>query len=162
MASSKMLTRDVKRRVKVIQSKIEDLQNMGIPSAFVYLTNWTGGLYVSGDERIPKEIKLSADTILKNLQGDEEKGDLCCSNFCLPRLPNKLELLNNKTIASMLVGLGKDLKINWKGDAPLWWPESVPFQHPREAAPETFKGKSKHVVNACNINLILQEVGLTN
>ena len=117
-----MLTCDVKRRVKVIQSKVEDLQNMGIPSGFVYLSNWTGGPYVSGDERIAKEIKLSADTILKNLQGD-----LCCSNFCLPRLPNKLELLNNKTIASMLVGLGKDLKIDWKGDAPLWWPESVPF-----------------------------------
>ena len=145
MASSKMLTRDVKRRVKVIQNKLEDLQNMGIPCAFVYLTNWTGSLYISGDDRITTEIKNSASTILKRLQDIDETDDLHSSKFCLPRLPSKLDSLNSKTVASMLVGLAKDLKFNWKVDIPLWWPESVPFQHPREGAPETFKGKQNYV-----------------
>lgn len=75
MASSKMLTRDVKRRVKVIQNKLEDLQKMGIPCAFVYLTNWTGGLYISGDDRITSEIKDSASAILKRLQDNDETDD---------------------------------------------------------------------------------------
>ena len=145
MASSKMLTRDVKRRVKVIQNKLEDLQKMGIPCAFVYLTNWTGGLYISGDDRITTEIKDSASTILKRLQDIDETDDLHSSKFCLPRLPNKLDSLNSKTVVSMLVGLAKDLKFNWKGDIPPWWPESVPFQHPRDGAPETFKGEQNYV-----------------
>jgi len=135
----------VKRRVNVIESKIEDLQRMGIPCEFVYLTNWTGGLYISGDDRVTTEIKDSASTIIKKLQDVDETDDLHPSKFCLPHLPNKLDLLNSKTVASMLVGLAKDLKFNWKGDIPQWWPESVPFQHPRDGAPETFKGKQNCV-----------------
>ena len=39
----------------------------------------------------------------------------------------------------MLVGVDKDLKIQWKGELPKRWPDSVPFQHPRDTAPEDFK-----------------------
>lgn len=48
-------------------------------------------------------------------------------------------LLNNKTVTNMLVGVDKDLKIQWKGELPKRWPDSVPFQHPRDTAPEDFK-----------------------
>lgn len=139
MASYKMLNRDVNRRITVIQNKLSDLQKMGIPSAFVYVTTWTGGLYVSGDERVAKEIKLSSKSILDALDCNTKTGELM-RNFCLPRLPAKLALLNSKTVTNMLVGVGKDLKIQWKGEPPEWWPDSVPFQHPRDAAPENFKG----------------------
>ena len=45
MASNKMLSRDMKRRVNVI--KIENLQKMGVPSGCFLLiqsAGWTGGL----------------------------------------------------------------------------------------------------------------------
>ena len=137
-----MLKRDVNRRVNVIQKKLSDLQKMGIPSAFVYVTSWTGGLYVTGDERIAEQLKLRSQPILDTLGCKSHKtgsgsGELV-RNFCLPRLPAKMALLNNKTVTNMLVGVGKDLKIDWKGGPPEWWPDSVPFQHPRDAAPEIF------------------------
>lgn len=148
--ANKMLNRDVKRRVNVIQSKIKDLQKMGVPCVFAYSTSWTGGLYVCGDERMTRELKSSSDNMLHNLREDtptdNDEGQ-SSSNFCLPRLPGKLSKLNSKTITSMLTGLGKDLGINWKGAIPSWWPENIPFQHPREAAPEEFKdefGKYPH------------------
>ena len=98
----------------MIQNKLSDLQKMGIPSAFVYVTTWTSGLYVSGDERIAKEIKLSSKSILDALDCNTKTGELM-QNFCLPRLPAKLVLLSSKTVTNMLVGEGKDLKIHWKG-----------------------------------------------
>jgi len=73
---------------------------VGIPCAFVYVTNWTGGLYITGDERIVTEIKDSSGTILKRLQNSNDTGDLHSSKFCLPRLPNKLDLLNSKAVAN--------------------------------------------------------------
>jgi len=86
MASNGMLTRDIKRRVGVIEKKIEDLQKWGVPCAFVYATCWTGGLYVCGDTRFTDKIKESANTVLEALtiNKDSEK------KFCLPYLPGKL------------------------------------------------------------------------
>jgi len=157
-----MLTRDVNRRIKVIQSKISDLQKMGIPAAFVYVTTWTGALYVSGDERIAEQLKLSSQPILDALQNKREKLGELTRNFCLPRLPGKLDLLNNKTVVSMLVGVGKDLKIQWKGDPPeWWWPDQVPFQHPRDTAPEKFKGYLHVGYSQClqhNYNFLYRKV----
>jgi len=66
MASSKMLASDEKRRVKAIQKMIKDIQNMGIPCAFVYLTKWTVGLYIGGDDRITAEIKDSVGYFKKD------------------------------------------------------------------------------------------------
>ena len=143
MASrNKMLTRDIKRRVKVIESKIEDLQKMGVPCVFAYATSWTGGLYVCSDDRMTKCLKSSSSGIFKSLK--EEKPTTSdmdpAGKLCLPRLPAKLSSLNSKTITSMLVGLGKDLQINWTGSIPSWWPDLVPFQHPRDAVPNDYKG----------------------
>lgn len=132
-----MLTRDINRRVNVIQNKIKDLQEMGVPCVFAYATTWTGGLYVCGDERMTREVKASSNKILDNLKVEEVRQG---SNFCLPHLPEKLSKLNSKTVTAMLVGIGKDLKIDWKGEKPSWWPELVPFQHPRNPAPDELKG----------------------
>ena len=63
------------------------------------------------------------------------------SKFCLPYLPGKLSELNGKTICSMLVGLGKDLKISWKDNPPAWWPSNVPYHHPRSSVPDGTRGK---------------------
>ena len=95
---------------------------MGIPCAFIYVSTWTGGLYVYGDERIAEQLQLSSKPILDALNCKKTKTGEFIQNFCLPRLPAKIDLLNSKTIANMLVGMGKDLKIQWKGDPPGWWP----------------------------------------
>ena len=68
-----MLNWDVNRRIGVIQNKLSDLQKMGIPCAFVYVTTWTGGLYVSGDERIAEQLKLSSKPILDALNCKKTK-----------------------------------------------------------------------------------------
>ena len=84
---------------------------MGIPCAFIYVSTWTGGLYVYGDERIAEQLQLSSKPILDALNCKKTKTGEFIQNFCLPRLPAKMDLLNSKTIANMLVGMGKDLKI---------------------------------------------------
>ena len=123
----------------MIQNKLGDLQKMGIPCAFVYVTTWTGVLYVSGDERIAEQLHLQSKPILDALDCKRAKTGEFIRNFCLPRLPTKI-------VANMLVGVGKDLKIQWKGDPPEWWPDSVPFQHPRDTAPDIFKGELLYTI----------------
>lgn len=142
MASNNMLSRDIKRRVGVIEKKIEDLQRYGVPCAFVYATCWTGGLYVCGDKRITDQIKSSASRFLETLEDSpEEDTKVLESKFYLPYLPGKLSELNGKTICSMLIGLGKDLKISWKDNPPAWWPSTVPYRHPRSSVPDGIRGK---------------------
>ena len=141
-SKKKMLSRDVRRRLQVIENKIQDLHHMGVPCVFVYATTWTGGLYLIGDEKMANPIKANSGAILGQLKEAPlpDTAAPLASNFCLPRLPAKLPTLNNKTLTSMLVGLGKDLQIKWKREPPVWWPEEIHFQHPRNAAPEQFKG----------------------
>ena len=100
-------------------------------------------LYVSGDEWIAEQLKLSSKPILDALNC--KTGEFI-RNFCLPRVPAKIDLLNSKTVANMLVGVGKDLKIQWKGDPLEWWPNSVLFQHPRDTAPDIFKGELYNII----------------
>ena len=146
MASNNMLTRDIKRRVGVIEKKIKDLQRWGVPCAFVYATCWTGGLYVCGDKRITDQIKSSASKFLETLEDtSEENTKVLETKFCLPYLPGKLSELNGKTICSMLVGLGKDLKFSWKDNPPAWWPSNVPYRHPRSSVPDSARGKCNKV-----------------
>lgn len=138
MASNKMLSRDVKRRIQVITTKLQDLQKMGVPCVFTYATSWTGSLYVIGEDRMAKEVQSISTSLLKCLS--EVPLSEPTSALVLPHLPGDISSLNFKTLSTMLVGLGKDLSINWKGEAPSWWPEDIPFQHPRDPAPENFKG----------------------
>lgn len=144
MANNKMLTRDVKRRVTVIEKKIGDLQNMGVPCVFAYATSWTGGLYVCGDKRMAKCLKNSSSDLFQSLKEPSTSARTddggVASKLCLPKLPRKLSALNSKTAISMLVGLAKDLSLDWTGPVPEWWPELVPFQHPRDPVPATYRG----------------------
>ncbi len=114
-----MLSSGVRRRLLVIENKIQDLQHMGVPCMFVYATTWTGGLYFIGGEKMANPIKANSGAVLGQLK-EAQLTDTAAppaSNFCcLPQLPAKLPMLNNNILASMLVGLGKDLQVQWRGD----------------------------------------------
>ena len=58
----------------------------------------------------------------------------------LPALPQLIDEMNGRTLCSILVGIGKDLGIDWKGEQPEWWPRNVPFNYPRET-PTQHKGQ---------------------
>ena len=135
---NKMLSRDVKRRIQVITSKLQDLQKMGVPCVFTYATTWTGSLYVIGEDRMAKEVQAISSSLLKCLA--EVPVSEPSSALVLPELPGDITTLNFKTLSTMLVGLGKDLSLNWKGEPPSWWPADIPFQHPRDPVPDNFKG----------------------
>ena len=153
MASSKMFSRDVKRRIGVITSKIQDLQRMGVPCVFAYATSWTGGLYVIGEERMATEVQALSTSLMNCIS--EPSPPEPTSAIVLPPLPGRITTLNFKTLSAMLVGLGKDLSINWKEEAPSWWPKDVPFQHPRDPVPEHQKGMPQLIDTAsAGVNIL--------
>ena len=119
-ASLTRVSRDIKIkwRVGVIEKKIEDLQRRDVPCAFVYATYWIGGIYVWGDKRITGQIKSSASKFLETLKDTFEEDTKVLKEQVLSAIAisqeNCLNLINGKTICSMLVGLGKDSKFPGK------------------------------------------------
>lgn len=142
MADKKMITRDTKRRVEVITKKISDLKSFGVPSLFVYATPWTGGLSVVGDDRLCTIVRTHKDEFLDKLK-QELQDNMTSPKLILPELPQPINDMNGRTLCSILIGLGKDLSIDWKGEKPEWWPDAIPFVHPRETPPQ-LKGNMLH------------------
>ena len=62
------------------------------------------------------------------------------TGMCLPKLPAKLYELNCCTLQPILVAIAKDLKIEWSGETPHYWPSEIPFVNP-ESVPTEHKGK---------------------
>lgn len=138
--------RDIRRRVEVIQKKLADLQEMGVPCAFCYSSvRNTGSIFTLGDKRITDVIEQHRNEILCNLMegGNQAEADLVSNpqeiHLILPVLPSPLDELGRTTLQSMIVGILKDLGIRWTDPKPVWWPEDIPFVPPR-SAPESFAG----------------------
>ncbi len=144
-----MSQRDIRRRVEVIQKKLADLQEMGVPSAFCYSSvRNTGSVFTLGDNRITDVIERHRNEILFNLMdgsGNGHDSDITAGSsskelhLILPVLPAPLEDLNRATLQSMVVGILKDLGIRWSDSKPIWWPADIPFVPPR-SLPENFTG----------------------
>ena len=137
--------RDVKRRLEVITTKMEDLKKLGVPCAFVHVSYWSGGLYVTGDPKITGVIQGQAQKILDELNScdenqDEDEETTHHSNISFPSLPAPLQELNRRTLECILCKITKDLKVNWSGDPPHWWPSNIMFCHPRKT-PSNLRGK---------------------
>lgn len=64
---SNTTARDIKRRLEVITTKMEDLKKLGVPCAFVHVSYWSGGLLVNGDPKITGIIQGQAQEILDEL-----------------------------------------------------------------------------------------------
>ena len=138
--------RDIRRRVDVIQKKLADLQELGVPCAFCYSSvHNTGSLFTLGDKRITDVIERHKNEILKNLI-DENYGQ--CDgvskeiHLILPPLPAPLDQLTRNAMQSLIVGILKDLGLRWSDPKPSWWPLEIPFVPPR-SVPENFTGECK-------------------
>ena len=144
-SKEKMVSRDVHRRVEVISKKTKEMGDMGVPAAFIYITPWTGGIYMTGDSRITSV--LNGTSVVENLlhclsnesEGGEDEEEKQVTGLCLPKLPAKLDNLNSRTLQSMLIAIAKDMKIDWRGVPPPYWPADIPFVNPRAKPPE-YKG----------------------
>ena len=169
-SSSQMLkshdcrARDIKRRLDVIQKKMTDLQELGVPCAFCYVSRNTGSLFTSGTEGMTKIIEKSRDAILDNLsepaltQSGEGQSDIPCSDkrvirMVLPLLPQPLADLSLHELRSSIVGIIKDLGIKWSDNKPPFWPAAIPFQYP-QTAPDGFQGLCT-LLYACRLLAIL-------
>ena len=61
-------SRDIRRRLEVIQKKITDLQELGVPCAFCYVSvRNTGSLFSMGDHAITQVIEDCSDVILQQV-----------------------------------------------------------------------------------------------
>ena len=138
-----MRARDIRRRVDVIQKKLSDLQELGVPCAFCYSSvRNTGSLFTLGDHRITEVMERHKNEILKNLiesRQDVEGGRKKEIHLILPPLPAPLEELNRSMMQSLIVGILKDLGLRWSDPKPQWWPLDIPFFPPR-SVPDSFKG----------------------
>ena len=152
LADSRM--RDIRRRVEVIQKKLADLQEMGVPCAFCYSSvRNTGSIFTLGDKRITDVIERYRNEILCNMMEENKhmldsdaNSSLQEIHLILPVLPAPLEDLSRSTLQSMIVGILKDLGIRWSDPKPVWWPEDIPFVPPR-SVPENFTGPGKILVH---------------
>ena len=140
--------RDIRRRVDVIQKKLADLQELGIPCAFCYSSvRNTGSLFTLGDTRITDVIERHKNEILLNLNDASfEQSDTSATkeiHLILPPLSAPLDQLSRNQMQSLIVGIRKDLGLKWSDPRPSWWPLESPFVPPR-CVPDNFTGKGKH------------------
>ena len=136
--------RDIRRRVDVIQKKLADLQELGIPCAFCYSSvRNTGSLFTLGDTCITDVIERHKNEILRNLiDGNFEQSDSSTMkeiHLILPPLSAPLDKLSRNQMQSLIVGILKDLGLRWSDPRPSWWPSEIPFVPPR-CVPENFAG----------------------
>ena len=131
-------SRDIKRRIDVVMKKLDALRELGVPCAVCYVSHWTKGLMVYGDSRMTNVISNQAATMLQELENSEEPEPHDRGLF-LPPIPAPLKDLNFRTMQSMIIALAKDLKVDWSEDRPSWWPQNVPFCHPRHT-PSQYTG----------------------
>ena len=105
---SNTTARDIKRRLEVITTKMEDLKKLGVPCAFVHVSYWSGGLLVYGDPNITGIILGQAQEMLDELNScdenkeEEEAAHDHHSSFRFPSLPAPLQELNRRTLECIL------------------------------------------------------------
>ena len=132
-----MISRDCRRQIDLILKKIKELEDKGVPAAFCYIAQWSGGVFMAGDSRITDSFRSKVEDILKKLNDKLEPDHHV--GLCLPNLPAHLEMLNGRTLQSVIVAIVKDLKISWDGEKPVFWAVKISFRNPH-TVPEGFKG----------------------
>ena len=143
--------RDIKRRLEVIQKKMADLQELGVPCAFCYTSmRNTGTLFTMGNTAMTQVIESCRDAILQQLSEQPSVADVQPVvgvptaeareiHMVLPPLPAPLEELSLYDLKALVVGIIKDLGLKWTEPKPAFWPDDVPYQYPR-SAPDGFQG----------------------
>lgn len=132
-------SRDIRRRLEVIQKKMTDLQELGVPCAFCYASvRNTGSLFAMGDSAITQVIEGCSDEILQQLSKNyshqsapislQRNGEI---RVVLPPLSGPIDELGFIELRALVVGIVKDLQLRWTDPRPSFWPSDVPFQNPR-------------------------------
>lgn len=137
-------SRDIKRRLEVIQKKMSDLQELGVACGFCYVSvRNSGTLFTMGNQAITQAIEQSRDAILQELSKGSPKethpSDGKQIHMLLPPLPAPLDELGLQDLRGLVVGIVKDLGLKWSDSKPSFWPREIPFQYPR-TAPDGFQG----------------------
>ena len=134
--------RDVKRKLAQIRKYVEQLAELDMPVGVAYGSRKTGGLCVFGDQRITGVISKHAMEIIESKEWfSTTTGSTVPDTLSLPKLPKPWSKINAPTVKAILVGVVKDLGLPWEEDCrPEWWPEDVPFQHPRKGSSDVIRG----------------------
>ena len=140
--------RDIKRRLEVIQKKMADLQELGVPCAFCHISiRNTGTLFTMGNKAMTDVIESCQDVILEQLSKSCSSVDSHDTSdqtkevhMLLPPLPGPLDELGLHDLRALVVGIIKDLGIKWSSPRPPFWPQEIPFQYPR-SVPDGFQGE---------------------
>ena len=85
----------------------------------------TGEIYTTGDSRISSVIQDVLEKILRSVSNTAADSGSSIIGLYLPKLPAKLDELNCRTLQSILVAIAKDLKIDWSGEKPHYWPSEI-------------------------------------
>ena len=144
-------SRDVKRKLGIIQKKTAELKELGVSVAVFYSSRKINGIQYFGDRRYTDVVDKHKDEILLNpawyndndSDDDEDDGAIGQPKLLLPPLPCKLEHMNGITLRSAIAGLIKDLGLSWSSPKPCWWPAEIPYRHPK-LPPDNYQGKYEH------------------
>ena len=144
-------SRDIKRRLEVIQKKMADLEELGVPCGFCYASiRNSGTLFTMGHPAITQPIEKSRHLILDHLSKWSDKGDELAGtgerrkkvHVLLPPLTRPLGELSLSELRGLIIGIVKDLGLKWSDPRPSFWPEEIPFQYPR-TTPDGYQGKGE-------------------
>lgn len=148
LRSHECRSRDIKRRIEVIQKKMADLEELGVPCGFCYASiRNSGTLFTMGHPAITQPIERSRHVILNHLSNWSEKGEEAGMlserkkkvHVLLPPLVRPLGELSISELRGLIIGIVKDLGLKWSDPRPSFWPEEIPFQYPR-STPDGYQG----------------------
>ena len=80
------------------------------------------------------KLRAHKDEFLDKLR-QELQDDMSSPKLILPEFQQLINDMNGRTLCSILVGIGKDLLIDWKGNKSEWW-QYVSLVHPYETPPQ--------------------------
>lgn len=124
----------IKHCLEVIQNKMADLQEQGVPCGMCYISQRS--LYTMGHPSITQTIERSRDVILTQLSessssNKRKRSSLDNDILSLPPLSNFIEKLSTTELRTLITSLIKELGYKWSDDKPSFWPHSVPFKYPQ-------------------------------
>ena len=136
------------RKLGIIQKKTAELKELGVSVAVFYSLRKINGIQYFGDRRYTDVVEKHKDEILLNPawyndSDDEDDSVIRQPKLLLPPLPCKLEYMNGITLRSAIAGLIKDLGFSWSSQKPCWWPDEIPYRHPK-LPPDNYQGKFGH------------------
>ena len=122
----KNTSRDVIRKLDQAMKKCSELKKLSVPTALIYSMSKTNGLYIVGDPKSSKIIRMKFCWIQNGLM-KTVPFHIYTVTAMLPPLPDTLSCLNGITMKYLIWGILKDLNLSWMSEKPVWWPADIPY-----------------------------------